>query len=269
MSRIARAPEEPTRSIRIGVIDRVGVLPLPRPCAKVKSPARGKMFVQARPEELAVIRRAQHRDIEARNSLVVKHYPFICQQTKLALPPSQRLAWLEWVSFGVEGFIDAIMRFDPCRSGSLLTYSEPAVRRRVWRGMITNRGGAMRVPFIRPASDPSGERMAAAQRAMRIESIHASEARRHGVQISARMEAADSRMIREELADCLAALSEREERIVRLRLAGVTLREIGNQFGLTRERVRQLEKRAFAVLRAMMVGNFGIGRRSRMGAQAA
>lgn len=55
----------------------------------------------------------------------------------------------------------------------------------------------------------------------------------------------------------LASLSDREERILRLRYgignnADHTLAEIGRQFGVTRERIRQIEARALRKLRSYL-----------------
>ena len=52
----------------------------------------------------------------------------------------------------------------------------------------------------------------------------------------------------------LATLTPREERLLRLRFgigvnSGQTLEEIGNEFGVTRERIRQIEARALRKLR--------------------
>ncbi|HWC11725.1 MAG TPA: sigma-70 family RNA polymerase sigma factor, partial [Acidimicrobiales bacterium] len=59
---------------------------------------------------------------------------------------------------------------------------------------------------------------------------------------------------REELRTVLATLSEREQRILELRFGLVgdrprTLEEVGREFQLTRERIRQIEAKALAKLR--------------------
>ena len=61
-------------------------------------------------------------------------------------------------------------------------------------------------------------------------------------------------LLREELDDILDHLTEREKRIIKLRYGIVdgrkrTLEEIGREFDLTRERIRQLESRALRKLR--------------------
>jgi len=66
-------------------------------------------------------------------------------------------------------------------------------------------------------------------------------------------EAANS-MLRQQFRDVLSSLTDRERRIIEMRYGldneqGLTLKEVGHEFGLTRERIRQIEKEALAKLR--------------------
>jgi len=61
-------------------------------------------------------------------------------------------------------------------------------------------------------------------------------------------------MLKDEIADILTHLSPKERRVIELRFGlgntyNHTLDEVGQEFGLTRERVRQIEKQALAKLR--------------------
>ncbi|MCS7166214.1 MAG: sigma-70 family RNA polymerase sigma factor [Gemmatales bacterium] len=63
--------------------------------------------------------------------------------------------------------------------------------------------------------------------------------------------------VRERVAELLNRLDERERRIIQLRIGlgenkGMTLEEVGRELGITKERVRQLESRGMAKLRAML-----------------
>jgi RNA polymerase primary sigma factor len=67
-------------------------------------------------------------------------------------------------------------------------------------------------------------------------------------------ERAEQSLLREKLDDLLDTLQPREERILRLRYGLLdghtyTLQEVGEMFGLTRERIRQIEQEALARLR--------------------
>ena len=67
-------------------------------------------------------------------------------------------------------------------------------------------------------------------------------------------EVATHQMLREEVEDVLASLTGRERRVLQLRFGlddgrGRTLEEVGKEFGVTRERVRQIEAKALRKLR--------------------
>jgi RNA polymerase primary sigma factor len=67
-------------------------------------------------------------------------------------------------------------------------------------------------------------------------------------------EAAGQTTLRYEVEDVLASLAPRERRVIQLRYGLVddgqrTLEEVGKRFGLTRERIRQIEARALRKLR--------------------
>ncbi len=68
------------------------------------------------------------------------------------------------------------------------------------------------------------------------------------------VEIAAGNLLKEQLDDVLSSLTEKERRVIELRFGlnngrGHTLDEIGHEFGITRERVRQIEKRALVKLR--------------------
>ena len=67
-------------------------------------------------------------------------------------------------------------------------------------------------------------------------------------------EAASFMMLREQLEDVLGTLTDREEQVLRLRFGlddgrSRTLEEVGQVFGVTRERIRQIEAKALRKLR--------------------
>ncbi len=71
-------------------------------------------------------------------------------------------------------------------------------------------------------------------------------------------ELASSQLMREQLDDALSALTSREREVLRLRFGlddgrARTLEEVGYAFGLTRERIRQIEGKALSKLRAPAV----------------
>ena len=54
----------------------------------------------------------------------------------------------------------------------------------------------------------------------------------------------DEGIIRNTIYKILKSLPVEEETVIRLRMAGLTLEEVGKVFDLTRERIRQIEARA-------------------------
>jgi RNA polymerase primary sigma factor len=67
-------------------------------------------------------------------------------------------------------------------------------------------------------------------------------------------EAASFQLLRESVEDVLASLTERERKVLRLRFGlddgrGRTLEEVGREFNVTRERIRQIEAKALRKLR--------------------
>ena len=67
-------------------------------------------------------------------------------------------------------------------------------------------------------------------------------------------ESAANQILKEQLSEIIATLSSREQKIIRLRF-GIgggrphTLEEVGNEFDVTRERIRQIEAKALSKLR--------------------
>lgn len=67
-------------------------------------------------------------------------------------------------------------------------------------------------------------------------------------------ESAANQLLKEQVKDLLGSLSEREQKIIRLRFGledgkSHTLEEVGQEFSVTRERIRQIEAKALAKLR--------------------
>ena len=67
-------------------------------------------------------------------------------------------------------------------------------------------------------------------------------------------ESASSQLLKEQVQGVLSALSEREQKIIKMRFGlekgkSHTLEEVGQEFAVTRERIRQIEAKALAKLR--------------------
>ena len=67
-------------------------------------------------------------------------------------------------------------------------------------------------------------------------------------------ESAASQLLKEQVQDILSTLSDREQKIIKMRFGlengkSHTLEEVGQEFAVTRERIRQIEAKALAKLR--------------------
>ena len=67
-------------------------------------------------------------------------------------------------------------------------------------------------------------------------------------------EAASLQVLKEQVEEVLHTLSDRESRVLQLRFGledgrGRTLEEVGREFGVTRERIRQIEAKALRKMR--------------------
>ena len=67
-------------------------------------------------------------------------------------------------------------------------------------------------------------------------------------------DATSKRLLRENIEEVLRALSDREAKVLKMRfgLSGgraMTLEEVGKEFGVTRERIRQIESKALRKLK--------------------
>jgi RNA polymerase primary sigma factor len=68
------------------------------------------------------------------------------------------------------------------------------------------------------------------------------------------VDAASQQLLRQQIDLVLSTLTDREQRVVRLRFGlddgrSRTLEEVGNEFGVTRERIRQIEAKTLRKLR--------------------
>jgi RNA polymerase primary sigma factor len=71
------------------------------------------------------------------------------------------------------------------------------------------------------------------------------------------VDAASRQLLKEQMSDILDSLSERERKVLEMRFGlkdgqGRTLEEVGQEFGVTRERIRQIEAKALRKLRHPM-----------------
>ena len=172
-------------------------------------------------ETLALVRDAQAGSINARNRLIEANIGLIRTQTAKVVG---RYLVNEFLSAGVFGFIAAVGRFEPERGYRLSTFAA----RGVHYGVLTE--------------------LAQQRRAGRINNLESEPASEYD-------DGDEGAEAREFVSDCLKRLPARLAGIIKRRMEGETLEEIGRSMGVSRERVRQLQHMA---RKQMLTGDFGL-----------
>jgi len=233
-------------------------------------------------EEVELATRAQAGDHEALDKLIVSNLRFVVSVARRYLGYGLGLADL--VNEGNIGLIQAIQRFDPARGVKLITYAVWWIRQAITHAIAEHGGvialPVNRLEKLRRVLEgyrrytqqiglePSGQELAAELElpAEEVESMlhnyrhlsldtpinEGSETSFLDVLPSTTAPAGEDAVINTtltgEIRDLLGELPARERYILRLRF-GIdeepkTLEEIGKMLGITRERVRQIEKQA-------------------------
>lgn len=209
--------------------------------------------------------------IAAQNELVMRNYPMIFGTTKRTFRYGFTVE--ECISVAVEAFIYSIHKFD-FRAGRLSTYAVRAIQHKVVRWAGEQRG-AVRAPcvFINKkvyanASDSVKKALAVARKAPLSTDYSQSDNSGDsydtiGQQLAFRDDAhkiADGPTL-EEFNAAVNKLTGRSWVVISLRLEERTLEQIGFVLGISRERVRQLEKKARDQLRRLLQHHYAKGAR--------
>lgn len=188
---------------------------------------------------------AQGGSVEARNTLIERHLGFIYART-MAYCHNRDAE--EFIADATLGFIRAIEKFEPHRGLKLLTYADHWIRQKVYKGYAEVVQMVHIPDYLRESSRKINESCKTdAQRARSWFSLD----RDKGPALAARR-----RSVRHEEAPftdirALAqSLPPRHFHVIKMRLNGKMLREIGALTGITRQRVLQIEQEAVQIMRA-------------------
>jgi len=249
----------------------------------------GKISLLTQEEEVLLAQRMEQGDEEARHRLTEANLRLVVSIAKRYVGHGMLL--LDLIQEGNLGLIKAVEKFDYTKGYKFSTYATWWIRQAITRA-IADQGRTIRIPVhmvetIHRVSranhqlvqklgrEPSSleiadhlgvsvqkveEVLRTAQEPVSLETPIGEEDDSHlgdfiqDEEASRPAEAASYTMLREQLEEVLATLSDREEQVLRMRFGLTdgnvhTLEEVGKAFDVTRERIRQIESKALRKLR--------------------
>ena len=249
----------------------------------------GRVPLLSADEEIALAKRMEAGDEEAQKELAEANLRLVVSIAKRYV--GRGMLFLDLIQEGNLGLIKAVEKFDYNKGYKFSTYATWWIRQAITRA-IADQARTIRIPVhmvetinklirvsrqllqqlgrepapeeIAGAMEISVERvreiMKIAQEPVSLETPIGEEEDSHlgdfieDQDAPAPAEAASFMLLKEQLEEVLDTLTEREERVLRLRFGlddgrARTLEEVGQNFGVTRERIRQIEAKALRKLR--------------------
>jgi RNA polymerase primary sigma factor len=250
----------------------------------------GKIPLLSAEEELALAKRVVAGDKDAKDKMAEANMRLVVSIAKRYV--GRGLDLLDLIQEGNTGLLRAVEKFDPDKGFKFSTYATWWIRQAITRA-IADQARTIRIPvhmvetinkLLRTQRrltqelnrEPSNEEIAAAmeievdkvEHIMKIKqdisSLDASIRDDEEESVLADFiededtispeESATNQLLKEQVKDMLSALTEREQKIIKLRFGledgkQHTLEEVGQEFSVTRERIRQIEAKALAKLR--------------------
>ncbi len=249
----------------------------------------GKVPLLTAEEEIELAKRMEEGDEEAKKRLSEANLRLVVSIAKRYV--GRGMLFLDLIQEGNLGLIKAVEKFDYSKGYKFSTYATWWIRQAITRA-IADQARTIRIPvhmvetinkLVRVSRqllqqlgrEPSPEEIAAemnmpvervreilkiSQEPVSLETPIGEEEDSHlgdfiqddNVPVPA--DAAAFTLLKEQLREVLSTLTEREQKVLRLRFGlddgrARTLEEVGKQFNVTRERIRQIEAKALRKLR--------------------
>lgn len=250
----------------------------------------GKIPLLNAEEELTLAKRVVAGDEQAKHEMAEANMRLVVSIAKRYV--GRGLDLLDLIQEGNTGLLRAVEKFDPDKGFKFSTYATWWIRQAITRA-IADQARTIRIPvhmvetinkLLRTQRrltqelnrEPTNEEIAKAMEIEVDKVEHIMKIKQDISSLDASIrddeedsvladfiededtispeESATNQLLKEQVKDMLGALTEREQKILKLRFGledgkSHTLEEVGQEFSVTRERIRQIEAKALAKLR--------------------
>ena len=216
----------------------------------------GRVRLLTPKEEIDLARRIEKGDAAARERMIQANLRLVVYIAKHYVSRSYGLSLLDLIQEGNMGLFKAVERYNWRRGVRFPTYARWWIRQAITQAI------RHQAPEVRPVISKYTQARERLRRELGRDPEPDEVAESLDVDIDdvqlmvELLEESEESPVQEEPNEILHELSDREQEILRLRFGLAddeprTLEEIGKKFGLTRERVRQIENRALEKIRKL------------------